>query len=448
MQTFTRTRQFPQQDAAGKAVGSRSAVAASRREDHSLQVNRAIGNQATQRLLQHADLAAAEARSTTSMAPSIVHKVLHSPSQPLDAATRAFFEPRFGHDFSKVRVHADQHAARSASAMDALAYTIGDHVVFGEGRFPPKSPSDHHLLAHELVHTVQQAPSGALSELKVTNPLDASEQAVNRAIDQLFADDHGIASSLQSSPIAVMRQPTAASGPPIPILPNAVIRATWYTYGADDGWMPQATVTDSANVVPSFQAGRPRSFRPVQLHLDLARLNQVVVDNYPRYRAYIRLVIDMNNDTIQVYSWRCEATAALGIYRLDLVEAIPVRTPSRHRPSDPVLGPITVAQSLPPSTSGGQIPPVPPSITVTGSLAPSTTSVTQNPTQVNVGAQGGLAFGAGPQGNVGVTGALVLPYSQSQTTPASAQYAFGFTVDINVRYPPRPAPPPPTPSPQ
>src|SRR5262245_44078336 len=55
--------------------------------------------------------------------PPIVHEVLRSPGQPLDAQTRAFMEPRFGHDFSGVRVHTDARAAESAQAVNSLAYT-------------------------------------------------------------------------------------------------------------------------------------------------------------------------------------------------------------------------------------------------------------------------------------------------------------------------------------
>ncbi len=57
--------------------------------------------------------------------PSIVHEVLRSTGQPLDSATRAFMEPRFGHDFSQVRVHAGGRASESARAVHALAYTLG-----------------------------------------------------------------------------------------------------------------------------------------------------------------------------------------------------------------------------------------------------------------------------------------------------------------------------------
>jgi hypothetical protein len=92
-------------------------------------------------------------------APPIVHDVLSSSGQPLDAATRAFFEPRFGHDFSQVRVHCDDRAAVSARVVSAHAYTVGDHVVFGAGRFAPETREGRHLLGHELTHTLQQQSS-------------------------------------------------------------------------------------------------------------------------------------------------------------------------------------------------------------------------------------------------------------------------------------------------
>ena len=89
--------------------------------------------------------------------PPIVHEVLRSPGQSLDANTRAFMEPRFGHDFSGVRVHTDARAAESARAVNALAYTVGNNVVFGAGQYAPQSNVGKRLMAHELAHVVQQA---------------------------------------------------------------------------------------------------------------------------------------------------------------------------------------------------------------------------------------------------------------------------------------------------
>ena len=89
-------------------------------------------------------------------APPIVSEVLHSSGQPLDSSTREFFEPRFGRDFSNIRIHDDNKAASSANALSARAYTIGQHVVFGEDQFNPQDGDGRNLLAHELAHTLQQ----------------------------------------------------------------------------------------------------------------------------------------------------------------------------------------------------------------------------------------------------------------------------------------------------
>jgi hypothetical protein len=76
--------------------------------------------------------------------------------QALDSTTRALLEPRFACDFSQVRVHSDNQAAESARAVNALAYTVGSHVVFGSGQYAPETERGRRLLAHELVHTLQQ----------------------------------------------------------------------------------------------------------------------------------------------------------------------------------------------------------------------------------------------------------------------------------------------------
>jgi Domain of unknown function (DUF4157) len=89
-------------------------------------------------------------------APPLVHEVLRSPGQPLDAAARAFFEPRFSHSFEQVRIHTDPAAAASAREVNALAYTRGQDIVFASGQFAPTGERGQRLLAHELTHVVQQ----------------------------------------------------------------------------------------------------------------------------------------------------------------------------------------------------------------------------------------------------------------------------------------------------
>jgi hypothetical protein len=92
-------------------------------------------------------------------APPIVDEVLSSPGQPLDSATRAFMEPRFGEDFSRVRVHTDAQAAESASAINARAFTVNRNIVFGSAEYLPASDSGRQLLSHELAHVLQQSVS-------------------------------------------------------------------------------------------------------------------------------------------------------------------------------------------------------------------------------------------------------------------------------------------------
>jgi hypothetical protein len=94
-------------------------------------------------------------------APAMVHDALRSPGDPLDASSRAYFEPRFGRDFGGVRVHRDGQAAASARAIDAQAYTAGQHIAFAGDAPAPHSDAGRRLLAHELTHTVQQSPAPA-----------------------------------------------------------------------------------------------------------------------------------------------------------------------------------------------------------------------------------------------------------------------------------------------
>lgn len=93
------------------------------------------------------------------VAPPVVDRALAAPGHPLDARTRAYFEPRVGADLSAVRVHDDRTAAASASAIDANAYTVGDHIVFAAGRHAPGTASGDRLLAHELAHVAQPVRS-------------------------------------------------------------------------------------------------------------------------------------------------------------------------------------------------------------------------------------------------------------------------------------------------
>ncbi len=89
---------------------------------------------------------------------------LQGRGQPLSFATVNYFQRRFGHDFSQIRIHNDLNANRSAQKLNARAYTHGQHIVFGQGQYDPQTRSGKKLLAHELVHTIQQGGANPVND--------------------------------------------------------------------------------------------------------------------------------------------------------------------------------------------------------------------------------------------------------------------------------------------
>jgi Domain of unknown function (DUF4157)/Annexin len=203
---------------------------------------------------------AIENQSEHTSAPPIVHSVLHSSGSPLDAKTREFMEPRFarefmpisapkttplipaalaishpdddyeqeaerkadsimgaettipaadGWDFSQVRIHTDARAAESTSAVNALAYTVGNNIVFGSGQYAPETTNGRRLLAHELTHVVQQR--GAVQQPMLaraaltTADFNALAEALHNAMDRWGTDEEAIYSALQK----IERDPAA-----------------------------------------------------------------------------------------------------------------------------------------------------------------------------------------------------------------------------------------------
>lgn len=111
-------------------------------------------------------------------APPMVHEALRSPGQPLDKETRAFMEPRFGRDFSGVRVHTDAKAQESARAVNAKAYTVGSDVVLAAGQPAAGSREGTQLLAHELTHVVQQSGAGPSVQRQIHHRAEEDEPGV------------------------------------------------------------------------------------------------------------------------------------------------------------------------------------------------------------------------------------------------------------------------------
>ena len=81
---------------------------------------------------------------------------LNNSGQLLPNEVRSFYEPKFGYDFSNVKVHTNPVAAKSAQSINALAYTSGNNIVFNSGQYSPATNAGRKLLAHELTHTIQQ----------------------------------------------------------------------------------------------------------------------------------------------------------------------------------------------------------------------------------------------------------------------------------------------------
>jgi hypothetical protein len=151
--------------------------------------------------------------------PEIVNEVLRSPGQPLDAVTRAVMEPPFRRDFSDVRIHSNARATESARTLNALAYTVGRDIVFGAGQYAPQTGGGQHLLAHELIHVVQQG--GQAQALQHNNRVgeenDRYEQEAERGA-ALFMSGVPIQVSSMVSPALVQRTKVCSKRLEAPVL--------------------------------------------------------------------------------------------------------------------------------------------------------------------------------------------------------------------------------------
>jgi hypothetical protein len=146
-------------------------------------------------------------------APSPVHDVVgKGGGTPLDEATRASMEGRFGEDFGDVRVHTDAKASESAKSVGANAYTVGSDIVFRSGQFDAASPTGQRTLAHELTHVVQQrsgpvdgtdAPGG----IRLSDPGDAFERAADQTANAVMsAPASGSSETAAVSAVAAQRE--------------------------------------------------------------------------------------------------------------------------------------------------------------------------------------------------------------------------------------------------
>jgi hypothetical protein len=172
-------------------------------------LHRWAGNRAVTALL-HAPRRDARAAGALSGAPGgeLLRDATRAPGEPLDADTREVMERAFGQELGSVRVHRDAEAARSADALDALAFTSGSRIVFGPGQYAPSTPEGRRLLAHELAHVIQQRDASRLTAA-VSPTHDVFEHAAS------VVGPAGWLTSAQPVP-AVQRQPKPAAKDPAP----------------------------------------------------------------------------------------------------------------------------------------------------------------------------------------------------------------------------------------
>ncbi len=169
----------------------------------------------------------------TRWVPALVRKTLGLSGEPLDAPTRAAVESRFGHDFSRVRVHTDARAGESAVELGADAYAFGNHIVFAPERFAPSTTAGLRLLTHELGHVVSE-PAPAGPPIGVGSVNDGAERNADVAADAALAGRAAPRAPAQTGSGQVRRsltvvdsgkKPPAAAG--TALATNAALAESW-----------------------------------------------------------------------------------------------------------------------------------------------------------------------------------------------------------------------------
>jgi hypothetical protein len=197
-------------------------------------------------------------RVQPSTVPPIVHEVLRSPGQPLDPETRTFMESRFGHDFSRVRVHTDGRAADSARAVNAHAYTVGRDVVFAAGHYQPRTGEGRRLLGHELTHVMQESSSvlhAPPALVTMGEPGDAYEREADAMATQVGSGKavevslvRKLNKGVSSSAVSLRRQAGAnepSDGRPGCTVGVGISNSTCSAYAANSWWLPFAYVNNA-----------------------------------------------------------------------------------------------------------------------------------------------------------------------------------------------------------
>jgi hypothetical protein len=288
-------------------------------------------------------------------APPIVHQVLGSPGESLDPVTRAFMEPRFRHDFSQVRVHRGAEAAASARAIRAPAYTVGNHMVFGTSQYAPNTGSGRRLIAHELVHTLQQrsAASAIGPTIEISSHEDPAEQEADKAANTIPRVP--ASADINSYPARVSRQDDTAKAsaetPPLnPASPEAapqnltcvpapgIPNTDCSAYLSNAWWLPLAYVNNAtcacnstpnvltANCVRKFLQGRLAA-TPTWLKLLVAAQKPLEISSPAEYQAFVQAVLTprIYQDHVDAYRGCCCPSGPAAYYDWIGVTLVPIQ---------------------------------------------------------------------------------------------------------------------------
>ncbi|SEE85141.1 protein of unknown function [Rhizobiales bacterium GAS191] len=255
MHSFAHAAMSRSVPAGGRSTGAGTA----RPGTHSLQ--RSLGNDAVRHIWeQGAPALPSGAALAEGEVPGIVEVTLSGPSQQLDPAVRAEMESQFGRDFGEVRIHVGGDAATSASAVNAKAYAVGQHVVFGTGNYAPGTMAGRELLAHELAHVVQQSRGGAA-------PSPASESNLEAGAQQAAAAATRGGSPVEvggASGVGLARQPQSVEEQRKRVQAPAVAPSSAILYGYDSSGQPVYVLGAGSGTSTSSTPSSPAADAPIE----------------------------------------------------------------------------------------------------------------------------------------------------------------------------------------
>ena len=325
-------------------------------------------------------------------APPIVNEVLSSPGKALDPVDRQAMATRLHHDFSKVRVHADSRAAESAKAVDAMAYTVGSHVVFDDGKYEPRTSQGRQLLAHELIHAVQQSHGSGGGTIALGDPSDHSERQAERMASAGFEQRRVAVDSSRSFRVQrQMNQPQRSSSDlpesASPFLAGAIGPITidgFETGRADISQINQTALRKAAATIQTLLKKYPGSGIHVTGHTDAVGKE---TDNQTLGQARaesVRTALAGLGIPAEAIATESKGEAQL-LVKTERAEARNRRVEVRFEPhTTPALHPLPDQPSTPPSFGGGykvdlNLPPNLRLRTTAPDIAPANAPQTQTP---------------------------------------------------------------------